>query len=218
MSKEPSQIPQELLCINAEKVYDWVILQATIDNNVLAADLGPLPIDPCAPTVSNLTTNCFLADVNGNPIPLNSEIPVTEVGERQDRDFIIDGAQVSLQNVSYQETIYLVVEFSGLNATTPFIEQSPPIPIELPDSVFLCAPEGTSLVVRLTDLDCNVGVNCTGGALTSVDIRVNLCQSVQAVTNVTVELVADFCEPRDIITEQCTTPLIPPQCPILFPG
>src|SRR5690625_6007694 len=94
MSKEPPQIPQELLCINAEKVYDWVILQATIDNNVLAADLGPLPIDPCAPTVSNLTTNCFLADVNGNPLPLNSEIPVTEVGERQDRDLIIDGAQV----------------------------------------------------------------------------------------------------------------------------
>src|SRR5690625_6253651 len=83
MSKEPPQIPQELLCINAEKVYDWVILQATIDNNVLAADLGPLPIDPCAPTVSNLTTNCFLADVNGNPLPLNSEIPVTEVGDRK---------------------------------------------------------------------------------------------------------------------------------------
>ena len=93
-----------------------------------------------------------------------------------------------------------------------------PIPIEIPESIFLCAPEGTDLVVRLSDIECNVVLNCVGGALGSVDISLNLCQSVQTVTNVTVELPAEFCQPREVFTEQCPTPTIPAQCPVVFPG
>jgi len=217
MGTQPDQIGSELLCINTNKVYDWVILQANINNTILAADLGALPVDPCDAAVSNVTTNCYLVDVAGNPLPPNREIAVVETNDRQDRTFMVDGNQVVLQKVTFQSTVYVVVEIRGLNGTTPFVEQTAPMPIEIPESIFLCAPEGTDLVVRLSDIECNVVLNCTGTALGSIDVSLSLCQSVQSVTNVTVELPANFCQPREAFTEQCSTPIIPAQCPVVFP-
>ncbi|MFB5660858.1 hypothetical protein [Alteribacillus sp. HJP-4] len=209
----------ELLCINAEKVYDWVILQADVSQNVSAEDIGPLAVDPCGPAVSNLSADCFLIDpITGDPLPENAEIPVSEIGERQSRKFAIDRSKVKLQKVTFLKTLTVVVEFSGLDGTTPFVEQSAPIEIEIPESIFLCAPDGTRLLVRLTDVECSVRVNCTNGVLASVDIVLSLCQSVQTVADVTLELKADFCQPRDILVDQCPSPAIPPQCPALFPG
>lgn len=220
MQSQSLQGAQELLCFNAEKVYDWVILQTTVNQNILAADLGVLPIDPCDPAVSNLSTRCYLVDpLTGNPLPPNAEIDVVETADRQDRIFVIDGDQVTLQRVSFEKIISVVIEFSGFDGTTPFVEISDPIEITIPESVFLCAPEGTRLVVRLSDVGCSASVNCTAGALVSVDLTLDICQSVQTVADVTLELVADFCEPRDnLITEECPNPVIPPQCPIVFPG
>ncbi|SDM76326.1 hypothetical protein [Sediminibacillus halophilus] len=219
MESQSLQGAQELLCINTEKVYDWVILQANVSQNVLAAALGTLPIDPCGPTVSNLTTTCYLVDpVTGEELDLNAEIPVDELGEREDRTFVIDGALVTLQRVTFTKPLSVIVEFSGLTGTTPFVEISDPIAIDIPESLYLCAPEGTRIAVRLSDLDCSVNVNCTAGALVSVDIVLGICQSVQSLADVTIELEADFCQPRDVLVEQCPTPAIPPQCPVLFPG
>lgn len=219
MQEQPLQGAQELLCINTEKVYDWVILQEDLNQSVLPAAIGALPFDPCGPAVSNLTATCYLVDpLTGNPLPPNSVIPVTETGEREDREFVIDGALVTLQRVSFVKTLNVVIEFSGINGTTPFVFVSDEIEVDIPESVFLCAPEGTRLVVRVSDIDCSVNVNCVAGALESVDLFLNVCQSVQSVADVTIELVADFCQPRDILTEQCPTPSIPPQCPVVFPG
>ncbi|WP_067837797.1 hypothetical protein [Amphibacillus sediminis] len=216
----PPQPVEELLCFNAEKVYDWVMLQETVNQTVLAADLGVLPIDPCGPTVSNLTTRCYLVDpLTGNPLPPNAEIAVVETADRQDREFIIDGTQVTLQRVSFEKTLSLVVEFSGFDGTTPFLEIGDPIEIEIPESVFLCAPEGTRLVVRVSDVTCSASINCTATTLTSVDVSLNVCQSVQSVADVTLELEASFCEPRDVLAiDECPNPIIPPQCPVVFPG
>ncbi|GGA75940.1 hypothetical protein [Ornithinibacillus halotolerans] len=219
MQEQSLRGAQELLCINAEKVYDWVILQQDLNQTILPAALGTLPINPCGPTVSELTATCYLVDpVTGNPLPPNAEIPITEVGEREDRQFVVNGALVTLQRVSFVKTLNVVIEFRGIDGTTPFVMVSDEIPIDIPESVFLCAPEGTRLVVRVSDVDCNVSVNCISGAIESVDLFLNVCQSVQSVADVTIELVADFCEPRDILTEQCPTPAIPPQCPVVFPG
>lgn len=219
MQEQPLQGAQELLCINAEKVYDWVILQEDLNQTVLPAAIGVLPINPCDPAVSGLTATCYLVDpITGNPLPPNAEIPVTEVGEREDRQFVINGALVTLQRVSFVKTLNVVIEFSGFNGTTPFVMTSDEITVDIPESVFLCAPEGTRLIVRVSDVDCSVSVNCVAGALESVDLFLNVCQSVQSVADVTLELVADFCQPRDILVEQCPTPSIPPQCPAVFPG
>ncbi|MFE8695025.1 hypothetical protein ACFYKT_01485 [Cytobacillus sp. FJAT-53684] len=211
---------QELLCINAEKVYDWVMLQNAINQNVLAASLGlPPGFNPCDPSVTNLITRCYLVDAAGDPLPPNAEIAAVEIGEREDRQFIIHGALVTLQRVTFIKTINVVVEFSGIAGTTPFFGTSVPITIDIPESVFLCAPDGTRLIVRISNVECSNRVNCTAGVLTSVDLSLNICQSVQAVADVTLELTADFCQPRDLLAaDQCGSPTIPPQCPVLFPG
>src|SRR5690625_4730812 len=107
MKVKPTQIDPELLCINTDKVYDWVILQSNVNTNVTAADLQ-VTIDPCGAAISNLTTECFLTDVNGNRLGPNSEIDITETRNREDRGFVIDGTEVILQNVAFQKTIYLV--------------------------------------------------------------------------------------------------------------
>lgn len=219
MQSQNLQGAQELLCINAEKVYDWVILQNTVNQTVAAGALGlPPGFNPCDPTVTNLTTRCFLVDENGDPLPVNAEIPVEEIGEREDRTFVIDGALVTLQRVTFVKPLCIRVEISGVAGTSPFVGLSDPISIDVPESIFLCAPEGTRLVVRLTDVECNVRVNCTGTEFDSIDIALSLCQSIQTVADVTLEIEADFCEPRDILVEQCPAPVIPPQCPVLFPG
>lgn len=220
MQSQSLQGAQELLCFNAEKVYDWVILQETVNQNITDADIGVLPIDPCDPAVSNLSTTCYLVDpLTGNPLPPNAEIDVVETADRTDRQFVIDGTLVTLQRVSFEKTLSVVIEFSGFDGTTPFVEISDAIEVTIPESVFLCAPEGTRLVVRVSDVTCSSSVNCTAGALASVDLSLDVCQSVQSVADVTLEIVADFCEPRDVlVSEECPTPVIPPQCPIVFPG
>jgi hypothetical protein len=213
------ELQPELLCINAEKVYDWVILQATENQTIPATGFDPLAIDPCAATVTNLVTTCFLVDpLTGDPLPPNAEIEVEELGQREDRTFNIDGETITLQRVSFTKPLSVVVQFSGIDGTTPFIVQTSPILFEIPESIFLCAPIGTRLVVRLTDVECSASPNCVNNVLQSIDINLNICQSVQSVADVTLELTADFCEPRDILVEQCPTPSIPPQCPVLFPG
>lgn len=218
MSINHTPIEEEILCINTNKVYDWVMLQSSVNRNILATSLGSLPVNPCGSSVRELNTECFITDANGNRLGPNSVIPIEETREREDRVFIIDGTEVILQNVSFNKEFYLVVEFSGLNNTTPFVERSAPIPIEIPESLFMCAPEGTELTARLTDFECSVRINCLNRILTSIDVSLTLCQSVQSTANVTIELAADFCEPRDVLTERCATPSIPPQCPVLFPG
>ncbi len=211
----------ELLCINADKVYDWVILQAnireTVDPTFTDAAFDPLTL--C--TATNVTTDILLTDAAGVPLQPNGVIEVEEVAERQDRRFIIDDKKVTLQKVTFLKTIYVVVEFSGLDGTGPFVVRTTPAPIEVPESIYLCAPEGTDLVVRFSDLEGSVRINCIGTPTptdVTLDIMLNLCQSVQTFANVTIEVRADFCKPREVLTEKCHAPAIPRQCPVVFPG
>ncbi|GAA0305544.1 hypothetical protein GGQ92_002519 [Gracilibacillus halotolerans] len=210
----------EILCINADKVYDWVILQANIRETVNPTFTDPGFNDLTLCTATNVNTDILLTDAVGDPLSPNGIIDVEEVADRQDRSFIIDGRRVTLQKVTFLKTIYVVVEFSGLNGSDPFVARTNPIEIEVPESIYLCAPEGTDLVVRFSDLEGSVRINCIGTppADVTLDIMLNLCQSVQTFTNVTVEVEADFCHPREILAEQCHTPAVPRQCPVVFPG
>ncbi|MFB1050267.1 hypothetical protein [Paraliobacillus sp. JSM ZJ581] len=210
---------QELVCFNAEKVYDWVVLQTTLNQNIPQSDITGITINPCAASITNLLTRCYLVDQYGNPLPQNDEIEVEETEDRQDRKFIIDDNKVKLQRVSFDKKIYVVIEFRGLDGGYKFIETSDPIELTIPESAYLCAPEGTRLIVRISDVNCSASVKCTEFALESVDVSLDICQSVQTVADVTLELVANFCEPRDnILEELCPNPVIPPQCPVVFPG
>lgn len=206
---------QELLCINAEKVYDWVILQNTVRQLVSAKELD---IDHELDDVKHLTTRFILTDEHGKPLGPNAEVKVKENEKREEKTFVIDGALVTLEKVSFVKVFFIVIEFRGVKDHSPFVLRSCPIRFEAHESLFLCAPEGTRLVVRLTDLDGSAKLNFFDDHLKSVDVTLTTCQSIQAVADVTIEVKADFCHPREILTEQCSTPVIPPQCPVIFPG
>ncbi|RDI42182.1 hypothetical protein [Falsibacillus pallidus] len=221
MQAQPLRGAQELLCINAEKIYDWVMLQSSESMTVTsAAPDGDALINPCSPEVTNLEINCILTDSSGTPVSLSSPnaVSIQEIGTRESQQFIVDGAVVTLQNVSWIKSFYIVVEFTGVLGVTPFVYRREPILFEIPESAFLCAPEGTDLLVRLTELNCRTRLNCLVEEAYTVDIFITVCQSVQTFADVTIELEAEFCQPRDIINEQCPSPAIPPQCPIIFPA
>lgn len=223
MDVQPYQQPTELLCINTNKVYDWILEEVTVSQTVLAATLAlPAAIAAvlCLPAaLVNITP--IITDADGNPLPPNSEVTVTESIPRVDRQFEVDGALVTLQRVSFTKTVYVVLEISGVTPATgiPFLIRTLPIPFSVNESAFLCAPEGTDLLVRVTDFEAQTIVNCDeAGIFVSIGVSIVVCQSIQTVTPVTLELIAGFCSPREAIFDNCPTPIIPPQCPVIFPG
>jgi hypothetical protein len=198
---------QELLCINTEKVYDWVINEASFD---LTLDDVELPF------VNGTQLTCDDID----SVTCEVETNESEILNREDRPFIIDGTQITLQLVTIQKNFEVTI---FVNTTTGATVEAGTFPFTRCEQVVLCAPEGTDVEVTFTDVDCFVCVfNCddvTPGVGIDLGITVRLCQSIQSVFPVTLELVADFCQPRDILpfTPVCPTPTIPPQCPVLFP-
>ncbi|MFC0470031.1 hypothetical protein ACFFHM_05695 [Halalkalibacter kiskunsagensis] len=195
---------QELLCINTQKVYDWIINEATFDLNLTLDDVEL----PNGISCDDLDITCEVTPDEVNPFVILN---------REDRPFMIDGSPITLQLVTIQKNFDVSIFVNGI--TAPIATES----FTRCEQVILCAPDGTDVEVTYTDLDCFVCVfNCedvTPGVSLELGITVRLCQSIQSVFDVTLELVADFCQPRDILpfTPVCPTPTIPPQCPVLFP-
>ncbi|MGP4038674.1 hypothetical protein ACTWP4_02010 [Gracilibacillus sp. D59] len=210
---------QELLCINTEKVFDWILNEATFD---LSLNDLELPVNPVTgdqlecDDIDLDTVTCTVAPAEVDPI---------EVLDREDQVFTVDGAEVTLQIVNlrknFEVTIFvdLVPELGGATVEVGTVE------FTRCEQVILCAPEDTDIDVTFTDLDCFVcTAACDPGTTTEVDeldvtVTVRLCQSIQSTFDVTLEIVADFCQPRDILTfPPCPAPTIPPQCPVVFPS
>ncbi|WP_404453348.1 hypothetical protein LG329_03385 [Virgibacillus necropolis] len=199
---------QELLCINTEKVYDWIINDA--DFNVALADVTvTVPAGTVCEDIATVT-----CDVTG--------ATATEIGERTDLPFIIDGAEVTLQQVTISKTFDVTITVTLLDGTPVTSEVQTFTRLE---QVTLCAPEGTAIEVEYTTNSCFVtSFNCVVPAdgsisLTGLSVSLILCQSIQSTFPVTLELVAEFCQPRDLLpVGPCPAPTIPPQCPVLFPS
>lgn len=210
-------INQENLCVNVEKVYDWIIEESTGSTTVPVATMPlALPVDS-----TDVVADCILTDATGAPFPINSEVSVTEVAPREDRQFEIDGALVTLQRVTFSKVLYVVLKVSGVDPETgtPFIITSLPRPFNFVESEFLCAPAGTSLIVRISNFTCLTTINRNEtGAITGFGLRIFVCQSIKTFAPATIRLSADFCNPRELLTEQCANPIMPPQCPTIFPG
>lgn len=215
---------QELLCINTEKVYDWIINETTFDLNI---DDLELPTNPNtgAPLeyvdIDMGTITCKVVPTTG----LKYSPPPFEILEQADRQFVIDGEEVTLQQVTIRKNLEVII-YADLSKELGCVN------IELGraefsrcEQVILCAPEGTDIEVSYTDLDCFVcSANCdttTTGTPDELDVSVTvrLCQSIQSTFKVTLEITADFCEPREILQiPPCPAPTIPPQCPVVFPN
>ncbi|WP_028784812.1 hypothetical protein [Thalassobacillus devorans] len=206
----------ELLCISTEKVYDWIVNEKEINETVTAEFQENF--QPCNPSGQQEIVNvtCEVTDVT-----ITEPDPTTRV----DRTFMIDGSEVTLQEVTLEKTVTLTVTVTldpmgqGRDLETQTSEE---IELTRMERVILCAPEGTIVTGTSTqDTECMVtSFSCTGVQNNELSVSVSLivCQSIVVTFPVILELTADFCEPRDVLPlPVCPTPSIPPQCPVLFP-
>jgi len=204
----PSQA-QELICINVDKVFDWIVKEMSFD----FSPTGPITF-PGVTATTDLTgavATCKVVPATTNPIVILN---------RENRQFTIDGATVCLQNLTIQKNFILTIVVCLPNGT---MFTSTAIPLSRCEQVTLCAPQGTDVEILFTDLDCFV---CTTGTLTAgagtitfsaLTITVSVCQSIQSTFPVTVEFLATFCEPRAELPFACPGVVRPAQCPAVFP-
>ena len=202
---------QELICINVDKVYDWIVKENSFD----IFPTGAISFPGILPTTTlvGATVSCDVTPAAMNPIVITN---------RDNRPFCIDGKNVLLQQLNIQKNFdvrILVTLASGLVLTSAII------PVSRCEQVTLCAPEGTDVAITYTDLDCFV---CSPGTFTmdttaltitftGLNISVATCQSIQSTFPVTVEFLADYCEPRDDLPTACPPPMRPQQCSVVFP-
>jgi len=213
MHDDKSRDSRELICINVDKVYDWIVKEKSFD----ITRTGPISF-PGIPANTNLegaTVTCEVVPAASNPIVIQ---------DRENRQFCIDGENVCLQQLNIQKNFTLRIFVTLPNG---MVFPSVTIPVSRCEQVTLCAPEGTDVTITYTDLDCFV---CSTGTLTlagegptstitfsDLQITVNTCQSIQSTFPVTVEFLAEFCEPRAELPIACPPPTRPQQCHAVFP-
>lgn len=207
---KPSHDRREYICINVDKVYDWVVKELTFD----ISPTGPISFPGVMPPVdfTGAVVSCKVSPAATNPIVILN---------REDRTFSIEGSRVCLQHLNVQKN-FVVTIFVTLPNGTRFT--SAEIPVTRCEQVTLCAPKGTEVEITYTDLDCFV---CTTGMLTAgtntisftaLSITVSVCQSIQSTFPVTVEFLANYCEPRADLPSSCSPASRPKQCHGLFPS
>ncbi len=207
---------QNTLCINVEKVYDWIIEESSGSTSI---PVGNLPVSLPA-NATDVEVTCYLSNETGAPLPLNSEVVVTETAPREDRQFEVDGVQVTLQRVTFTKTLFAVIKVSGVDPDTggQFLITSNPAPFTFIETAYLCAPPGTLLNVRISDFGCLTVIRRgTNDAIIAFGLSIFVCQSIQTFAPVTIEVASEFCMPRDTLAEPCLAPMIPSQCPVVFP-
>ncbi|TFB15104.1 hypothetical protein E3U55_12695 [Filobacillus milosensis] len=201
---------QELVCINTTKVYDWVINDANFDLNVTDLDL---------PEDEGVQLTCDDIDTESVTCEVQPSDPAIEELNRETRTFTIGDEDVELQVVTLRKNFEVVFTLPLLAGGSAEVSA----PFARSEQVILCAPDDTEIEVTFTELDCFiVDLECdpttTPNSLDAV-VNVRLCQSIQSTFDVTLELIADFCQPRDILSfPPCPTPAIPETCTSLFPN
>ncbi|RDY72740.1 hypothetical protein DXT76_00290 [Halobacillus trueperi] len=210
---------QELICINVDKVYDWVINERGFDYSPGEVDftpVGSVPVDGENP-FDGATLTCEV-EPSDDPI---------DILARDDRPFVIDGTPVTLQQLNIRKNFDVTLFITLADGTVLTSETQS---VQRCEQVTLCAPEGTEVEITYTDLDCFVctevfavvdpGEDPAAGTvdLTGTIVTINTCQSIQSTYPVTVEFLAEFCEPRDVLPTPCPAPIRPDQCPVVFPN
>ncbi|TCL43642.1 uncharacterized protein DUF3992 [Thermolongibacillus altinsuensis] len=167
---------------------------------------------------------CFLSDREGNPLdPLKpGTIECKEISDPHNRRNVNitlpNGKMVILQIVEVLKTGFVTVQFFNKKGeiikvcTFPFSEI---------ERFFLCAPEGTTVDCEITDFQCKVhAIPSLNKSAKCIDIVISLdiCQSVQTVGEVKLEIEGKECKPRSELEgiTVCPKPKIPPQCPFIF--
>ncbi|MER1986815.1 MAG: hypothetical protein ABS949_16550 [Solibacillus sp.] len=201
---------QELICINVEKVYDWIVKDMSFE----FSPTSPInfPGLPLGTSLTGARVTCQVVPDDVNPIVIM---------ERENRNFTFDGTSVCLQQLTIQKNFIVTI---CLTLATGTMYTSTPFEISRCEHVVMCAPKGTNVDVTYTDLDCFV---CSTGQPTvtaegfvsfeNLSLSVSVCQSIQSTFPVTVEFLADYCEPRADLPFACPPISRPSNCSVIFP-
>lgn len=195
-------------CIRVTKVYDWVVLTNRDRNKVPIPEACFAAIEACRDAGNIVTATC--AEVPGSRSAEEvSSVPANIPG--------VPGARI----VTLAFHVHIQIEFlCDGDPICDFI-----VPVSFVDDVVLCRPEGTRIDLDpetiIFDVQCQVLLNQMLGEMVVIDVIV--CKNIQVLADVTLEVQAKFCGPRDNIPmpEQelvCPPfPRFPEQCPTLFP-
>ncbi|WP_314591457.1 hypothetical protein [Paenibacillus terrigena] len=199
----PEYLPLPTLeCIQVPKIFDWIVKVVQIVDESI--------IDPvaCLPLPSSFSVEVELVSVAAVEKPGSV---------RENVSVVIGGTTVTLQRVVIRKTgtyrVTIIDNSTGLphcSYTKSFVRF---------EKVLLCAPPGTDVEVTVilsgTTIDVLDVVDDT-----SVNVDINICQSIQVTAIVKLMVEAELCQPRtDIpIPENPCTVTFPNQCPTIFPG
>jgi hypothetical protein len=201
---------RELICINVEKVYDWVMKEISFE----ISPSNPIYFHglPQNPDLNHAHVTCQVRPDEENPVVIL---------KRENRHFTVDGKSVTLQQLTIKKNFVVTIclTIHGMTYTSREIE------VSRIENVVMCAPKGTNVDVTYTDLDCFVS---STGTITpaanntvnfeNLSISVTVCQSIQSTFPVTVEFLADYCEPRsELPLSSCSPAGRPSNCSVVFP-
>lgn len=205
----PPQV-QELICINVEKVYDWVMKDMSFEFSPTSPiTFSGLPVDA---NFAGAQVTCQVVPSVSNPVVIMN---------RENRTFTIDGTSVRLQQLTIQKNFTVTICITLANGTT---YTSAGFEISRCEHVIMCAPKGTNVDVTYTELNCFV---CSTGPFTNngdgtvtfenLTLSISVCQSIQSTFPVTVEFLAEYCEPRADLPLACSPSSRPNNCAVVFP-
>ena len=229
---------RELICINVEKVYDWVMKELSFE----FSPKNPIFFKGLPGHVSDHDLRDARVTCQVRPDEENAVV----ILKRENRRFTVDGESVTLQQLTIKKNFIVTICLTLTNGMTHNSEE---IKISRIEHVVLCAPKGTNIDVTYTDLDCFVS---STGAITrkeghghghdkdkdkdkdhdhghghghghfvnfeNLSISVSICQSIQSTFPVTVEFLADYCEPRsELSLSSCSPTGRPGNCSVVFP-
>lgn len=211
MSKKKHEL--EKLCINVNKVYDWVTRQVEKDINFIGdkgwKKLGFDDVTPCPDLEDDFIVKVIFEDVE-----------CEEVGKR--KDIFVEEFDTLMQivKIKVQGNFRIVFFKEDDKKFEPIVSDL--IPFCIFEKFVLCAPEGTKIKCHVYDSFGFGGICCNGDDFQELAVTLVLCLSVQAEAKVKVQIEGKICQPReDIILpipiRECPEIEFPPQCPNVFP-
>lgn len=223
MQENMSSPVRELICINVEKVFDWIVKDLSFEFSPNHPIKFPGLDKHDHDHLHKAVVTCHVVPAKHNPIVILN---------RENRTFTIDGKPVCLQQLTIQKNFKVTICITLSNGRS---FTSEPFEISRCEHVVMCAPKGTNVEVTFTDLDCFV---CSTGDLhihrdhhhehdhnhdhevkfSNLTISVAVCQSIQSTFPVTVEFLAEYCEPRAELPFSSCGPIVrPDNCSVVFP-
>lgn len=201
-------------CINVQKIYDWVLINADEIKTI------PIPEENLDLINAALDAGAQLQVTGEITLP---EGVVTSIVSIVRRFVVIDGVEVEVGCAQILKTVTIDITVTDVSTAEPTVVTTFTATTQLIERAGICFPQ------PFTADNVTIHVR-SATALTLSDVPIDgnflfevvVCQDLQVETQVKLEVLARFCEPRDntIVCGTgiiCEPPTFPPQCPQIFP-